>query len=140
MCEHAVRGDWRAAIRDLIEEIVNFGGVIVESAALPSLYGVSFEEAFGLAPIASLSLRIPLDEFLDDLLDKISLTLALGLGRGSTAVFCPAGSSPLAIVPRASSAALRAALRSREGKLPSVNFRDAPSARYRKAQLAAPDG
>ena len=123
LCEHAVRGDWRAAIRDLIEEIVNLRrrnrG---KSAALPFLYGVLFEEAFGLAPIASLSLRIPLDEFLDDLLDKISLTLALGLSRGSIGRLLPCRVFPLAILPRASSAALRRRFEVKRGEASEREF------------------
>ena len=96
---HAVCGDRRAATqRSSLRRSANLRLRNRRQAApLRSLDDVALQETFSLFPIARCSLRVPLDECLYDLLDKICLRRALGLGGGSSRPsFSPAGSSPLA--------------------------------------------
>ena len=88
MSEHAVRSDRRAAVDNLVEEVMDICATNLRQAfPPPEIDDVSIEEPLRLAPVPCVRLRMPLDELLDDALDQISIDLALSLGRSSGRLF-----------------------------------------------------
>ena len=103
---------------------------LAEASPTPSRYDVLFQDALTLAPVASVSRGVQLDEVINDSLDHVVLLCPRSGSRGH---LFGSWTLPAATSPRAAVARLRASAIATIGYDPIVSFFGLPRARYRSA-------